>query len=509
MRTLLLALLHSNKDGQDHFRPAFLLISYSFLDEYTRDQDFAQKMSIQSIEEPACDIRLDIARRMIYQRCMGLLETYKMHFKLYPIQKILENVPDTARGAETRSNGTSVNDEPEREIRNADNCSSNRSRVEYQGSVASGGDKRSAVQDVSQFDVEYDGMSSLNVDQINWPYPVQHGIRFIHRTALEFLPQPQVIRQIRDEALQFDEVDFELQAIVASMKLFAPSVHCAKTDFIIYLRHRLNHYLVRLGPIPEACFQRFQRFQVEAARVLRQHDLAAGYLPTFSSGMSNVPAGSVVMLDPYDALLLLASRTGPSFGLSSLTGQELRRKLLYDNPPMDIILDSYLDGMHGYFGVDPWTLAERNLNGEDRVAYGERIYRDVAAYLETGASPNSVSHHGLGRAKELAPTCWQYWLVCLLSWGGVDELCVRFLELFLLHGADANIWFWFARESRLKNQYWVWWPALHRCQIEGAGGPKPWFRSATTPGRRVAKCRLSAFFNIRIVIFTIQALMRR
>lgn len=52
------------------------LMFYSFIDEYERDKDFAINMSIGEMGDSAQRERIEKARRMVYQRCMGLLETY-------------------------------------------------------------------------------------------------------------------------------------------------------------------------------------------------------------------------------------------------------------------------------------------------------------------------------------------------------------------------------------------------------------------------------------------------
>ncbi|KAF6824441.1 hypothetical protein CPLU01_10872 [Colletotrichum plurivorum] len=475
MRTLLLALLYAHAEGEDHFRPPFMLISYSFLDEYTRDQDFAQKMDIQPVGKGVCDTRLDYARKLIYQRCMGFLETHMMHVKCYNDNDYLvaetrksESTDVTqAQGNGMPSSGETGNDDSDDVSRSTiSNVKVSSQISKDQGSIASSGQGKLAVEDgqestASWHYAAYEGRADLVVDQINTSlYPVRHGIRFIHRTALEFLSQPWVSRQIRDAAAQFNEADFELQAIIASMKLFTPSARYAK-DFITNLRHRLNHYLVRLGIIHEACFLSFQG---EAARVLRHYDLATGYRLLFVSEL--IPHGQPngeALLDPNDALLLLGARTGASQGLSSLTGHELTRKLRYDNPPKDVVLDSYLDGMYGYFDGESWSVPERTLSGEDQAAYGQRICRDVAAYLETGASPNSASHHALRREGASSTlTCWQLWLSFLLIWEDVEVLCERFLELFLLHKADTEIWFSFSSKTGRGLEIQGWWPALHK-----------------------------------------------
>ncbi|KAF4845268.1 hypothetical protein CGCSCA4_v006866 [Colletotrichum siamense] len=55
------------------------LILYSFIDEYERDKDFAINLPIGKMEDSVQRERIEKARRMIYQRCMGLLEIYTVH----------------------------------------------------------------------------------------------------------------------------------------------------------------------------------------------------------------------------------------------------------------------------------------------------------------------------------------------------------------------------------------------------------------------------------------------
>ncbi|KAF4807419.1 hypothetical protein CGCSCA5_v013395 [Colletotrichum siamense] len=52
------------------------LMYYSFIDEYEQDKDFAINLPFGRMEDSEQRERIEKARRMIYQRCMGLLETY-------------------------------------------------------------------------------------------------------------------------------------------------------------------------------------------------------------------------------------------------------------------------------------------------------------------------------------------------------------------------------------------------------------------------------------------------
>ncbi|KAF4901597.1 hypothetical protein CGCVW01_v013304 [Colletotrichum viniferum] len=67
------------KREPDHHHPPWLLISYSFLNDYDHDQDFALKLPIQPMHQTVLDERLECARRLVYQRCMGMLETFTLN----------------------------------------------------------------------------------------------------------------------------------------------------------------------------------------------------------------------------------------------------------------------------------------------------------------------------------------------------------------------------------------------------------------------------------------------
>lgn len=97
-----------------------------------------------------------------------------------------------------------------------DNCG-----VSSPGKRSSGDDSIWTISpEKEDYDVSED--DRIMIDQINPRLPTQHVVRFIHRTVLEFFAQPSVESQIREDATQFDEVDFELQAFLALLKLFTP-----------------------------------------------------------------------------------------------------------------------------------------------------------------------------------------------------------------------------------------------------------------------------------------------
>lgn len=166
----------------------------------------------------------------------------------------------------------------------------------------------------------------------------------------------------------------------------------------------------------------------------------------------------VVLLDPEDALLGLAwheNRPSARPLFSDWLGNqtELAKQRLVAE-----YRSKQLSQRHGrvFFSIN-YLAAKRDI-----VIYAERIYRDVSAYLETGVSPNSTSYHGsVGMdAKVIAFTRWQSWLRCLLVWQDIHEFCGRFMELFLLHEAEADIWFRFPGGTFDSLGTRMWWPAL-------------------------------------------------
>ncbi|KAF4830835.1 hypothetical protein CGCTS75_v005584 [Colletotrichum tropicale] len=79
MRTILTVSRYAaGEEGWPYWPSLFQvpLMYYSFIDEYERDKDFAINLPVGRMEESTQKERIEKARRMIYQRCMGLLETF-------------------------------------------------------------------------------------------------------------------------------------------------------------------------------------------------------------------------------------------------------------------------------------------------------------------------------------------------------------------------------------------------------------------------------------------------
>ncbi|CAI0647251.1 unnamed protein product [Colletotrichum noveboracense] len=153
------------------------LMYYSFIDEYERDKNFAIDMPIAKMEDSLQIERIEKARRMVYQRCMGLLETYtvlaKPRYNGAPI-RVKRLTPTASQQTTTpTTNGNSGDIEDENGVMIGVECSSSSSGSE----VRSFNDSEESDEDDSKF---------------NHRFMYQPRVRCIHRSVHEFLARPRI-----------------------------------------------------------------------------------------------------------------------------------------------------------------------------------------------------------------------------------------------------------------------------------------------------------------------------
>lgn len=455
MRSLL-TVFHCKREPDDH-HPPWLLISYSFVNDYEHDQYFALKLLIQPMHQTVLDERLGCARRLVYQRCMGMLETFtlstddkpryspagldikavKKHSKLefrpgYPKKEVhlepAKSRNDSDDGVYGFVNDYYTSDSPDDDDEDV---------IE----VKNDGDDANHLHRNAKYKDER---------KINNQFPSHKGIRCVYKTVYEFLAQPQIETIMRAESMGFNEADFKLQAFLAAMKIFRPSVHYARRRFLFDFESLVTHYHSMLSQVSEA---RFLAFLEELARVLEHHGAVVEHMWSRFMGGGLTRTVHQACRPAYSELVLLAAKIGTSKGLCSLSGMQLARRLqqnLKSNDP-DVVLDTYFEGAFDYFDID------KNHDKMERRAYKARIYQELAAYFEAGVSPNARSNHVIRGWKEtykMTLTCWHMWLRMILGHEDDADLAESFIKLFLLHGADANIW------VRVDEEWCsLWWPA--------------------------------------------------
>ncbi|CAI0642889.1 unnamed protein product [Colletotrichum noveboracense] len=454
MRSLL-TVLHCKREPDDH-HPPWLLISHSFLNDYEHDQDFALKLPIQPMHRTVLDERLECARRLIYQRCMGMLETFTLNTddkpRYSPAGLDIKAVKKHSK-LEFRPG------HPKKEVRLEPAKNRNDSDDGIYGFVDDYYTSDSPDDDDEDvIEVKNDGDNANHLHsnakykderKINNQFPSQKGIRCVHKTVYEFLAQPQIETIMRAESMGFNEADFKLQAFLATMKIFRPSVHYARRRFLFDFESLVTHYHSMLSQVSEA---RFLAFLEELARVLEHHGAVVEHIWSRFMGGGLTRTVHQACRPAYSELVLLAAKIGTSKGLCSLSGMQLARRLQQKSNDPDVVLDTYFEGAFDYFDID------KSHEKMERRAYKARIYQELAACFEAGASPNARSNHVIRGWKEtykVTLTCWHMWLRMILGHEDDADLAESFIKQFLLHGADANIW------VRVDEEWCsLWWPGL-------------------------------------------------
>ncbi|KAF3810629.1 hypothetical protein GCG54_00013871 [Colletotrichum gloeosporioides] len=452
MRSLLTVLHCKREPDDDH--PPWLLISHSFLNDYEHDQDFALKLPIQPMHRTVLDERLECTRRLVYQRCMGMLDTFTL------------NTDDKPRYSPAGLDIKAVKKhskldfrpgDPEKGVRLEPAKSRNDSDDGLYGFVDdyyTSDSPDNNDEDVIEVKDDEDNANHLHRNakykderKINNQFPSQKGIRCVHKTVYEFLAQPQIETIMRAESMGFNEADFKLQAFLAIMKIFRPSVHYARRRFLFDFESLVTHYHSMLSQVSEA---RFLAFLEELSRVLEHHGAVVEHMWSRFMGGGLTRTVHQACRPAYSELVLLAAKIGTSKGLCSLSGMQLARRLQQKSNDPDVVLDTYFEGAFDYFDMD------KNHEKMKRRAYKARIYQELAAYFEAGASPNARSNHVVRGWKEtykMTLTCWHMWLRVILGHEDDADLAESFIKLFLLHGADANIW------VRVDKEWCsLWWP---------------------------------------------------
>ncbi|KAK2770568.1 hypothetical protein CKAH01_14691 [Colletotrichum kahawae] len=478
MRTLLTVSRYGIGEEEWLYWPSLFqvpLMFYSFIDEYERDKDFAINLSIVDMEESAQRERIERARRMVYQRCMGLLETYTVPSddrprrfwpRTLPVQDaspVAYTASQKTATATTRGAGCDIEDE--NGANGSVECSSSPTDS-FPGSIISG-----------EVNDEYFHAHSRFRDdgKFNHRFMYQPRVRCIHRSVHEFLARPRIEELARLDARDFNESDFHFQAFLACLKMFRPSLYFIRLRLL-----SLREQLVRVKQCSYLGMQgtRLARLLQQVLKVVKYHHLSPGV--NFSGCQDWCEGDSVssfgeLYLPADDALYLVLQRLDICTESQYVSGNEFYRQLSAENGMIqykDVVLDNYLTGVIGVYSAPGFKKIRRG--------YCSTIFENLSKFFEAGLSANTRSIQIWSNYP--VAKCWYLWLVHSLSCQDPENLFERFVRLFLQYGAGCDVWFLYNTDL-----FAMWWPGakVARDIISGKdvlGRTPAWFRSESRIG---------------------------
>lgn len=446
MRTLLIVSRYAIGEEWLYWPPLLQvpLIYYSFIDEYERDKDFAINLPIGEMEDSVQRGRIERARRMVYQRCMGLLETYTVPFDdrprcfgpripqgQYSLPLAPAATPKTVT-ATTRGGGDYI--ENEYGVIGAAECSSSPTES-YASSIISGEGNDEYFHAHAKF--HGDG-------KFNHRFMYQPRVRCIHRSVHEFLARPTIEEVARLDARDFNESDFHFQAFIACLKMFRPSLHFTR-ERILWLCEKL----VRVSQCSYLGMQgtRLVHLLQQVSQVLKHHHLSPGVLILGCQDWSRESLTSYhdMYLSADDAVYLVLQRLDLCNEFQYPTGNELYRQLSTESgmvPYKDVVLDNYLTGLINVYDAPGFQHRRRS--------YCSTIFESLSRFFEAGLSANTKSNQIW--TNYTVAKCWYLWLVHSLSCQDPENMFERFIRLFLHHGAGCNVWFLYNTDV-----FAMWW----------------------------------------------------
>lgn len=482
MRTILTVSRYANAREESIPWPSLFqvpLMYYSFIDEYQRDKDFAINLPLGKMETSTQRERIEKARRMIYQRCMGLLETYTVPSDDEP-EYYKPRIPKEQGGMApihfssqrtttlpTSEAGGYIEDEAGL-MRDAESSSSS----SFLGS-------RSFVSGQSKDKYFHKHVSFHEDGKFNHRFMYQPRVRCIHRTVHEFLARPRIEELARIDAGNFDEADFHSQALVACLKMFRPSVHFTRERLLTFCES-----LVHMEQCASSSMDgtRLALLLQQVLQVVKSHhlNLRLAFHGAMDRSIRNgFYSYGAVYLSADDALYLVLQRLNLRHGFEHETGNELCRQFSTENGIIqhkDIILDNYLTGV-----VNIHFLQEFK---PKRKGHCLAIFEILSRFFEAGLSANTKSVQAW--SGQPVAKCWYLWLVHSLSCQDPENIFERFIRLFLQYGADCDVWFQYSTSL-----FAIWWPgkreAFHIFLGENWLDETPaWFRSESKIGMFMA-----------------------
>ncbi|KAK1448744.1 hypothetical protein CMEL01_08059 [Colletotrichum melonis] len=419
MRTILLA-AEKERDHTRRQNAPLSLTELAFLDDYEKDPNFVFSFPATKDATGSWASRQDRVRRLVYQRCMGLLEVQSPRGDDRP--RLMRGVCDFL-GLPLASEQITSRDENKYKINEDSNS-------EIQSSLQNGTARIHREGKLEIID-EADGAFLHNHAWYNSPHklndehPSSELVVCTHRSVFEFLSQPHIISLIDAEAQSFDLADFRLQAFLASLKLFRPCKWFVTRNMMATIKHFVWICFV----FRELAQDRLLTFCEELLRILKvqtptpsigpfigpfQLDLSELHYAIETDGSLGIAVYVDLMADSWPISL--------DSGFYQL-GRRSKRDM-YHNMLLDFCLPEIFD----FFFEKDWT----------KTSYEMRTCEYISKCFEAGADPNGLSL--LTTRSKMSLTCWQAWMIVFIANILLFKSWVPYLRLFLLHGADPIVW---------------------------------------------------------------------
>ncbi|TEA15451.1 hypothetical protein C8034_v002040 [Colletotrichum sidae] len=260
MRTLFLVSFATGRNNP------LLLIHYSFLSDYNRDGDFALHLPIRSSPLSNIDLntRMDRGRKLIYQRCLGLVETFEEDVskkgRLWREGLDVQRLGSKPQNDKSRADQMSEPDSFEIEI-------GHKSDELLRDFVEHGYSSPDPIQDGEEEEHLYNRQMGarhfhkrtrlLDFRKVNFLFPMHEGVRYIHTTVHEFFLQEHNQKLIETGSLGFNLAAFSMEAFLASIKFFRPSIRYTRRKLSWDLRHTFRNIHSKMGEVSGERFMKF------------------------------------------------------------------------------------------------------------------------------------------------------------------------------------------------------------------------------------------------------------
>ncbi|KAK1462918.1 hypothetical protein CCUS01_08510 [Colletotrichum cuscutae] len=421
MRAMRILLLAAKKSRNGYHGSPLLLTELSFLDDYEKDPNFVFSFSTTKDADRSWISRQDRARRLVYQRCMGLLEVHFSGGDDRP--RLMRGVCDfffrSTRASEQikwrDENKYKINENLNSEIKSS--LQNGTARIHREGHLE--------IIDKADGAFLHNHAWYNNPGKLNDEHPSNELVVCTHRSVFEFLSQPHIKSLIDAEAQSFDLADFRLQAFLASLKLFRPCKWFVARSMVATIKHFVWICFV----FRELAQDRLLTFCEELIRILKVQT------PTPSIGPS---------IGPFQlnlSELLYAIETDGSLGIAVYVdlmadswpisldsgfyqlGRRSKRDMYHN-----MLLDFCLPEIFKFSFRKNWT----------KTSYKMRTCEYISKCFEAGADPNGLSL--LTTRSKMSLTCWRAWIIVFIANIVLFKSWVPYLRLFLLHGADPIVW---------------------------------------------------------------------
>ncbi|KAK0367728.1 hypothetical protein CLIM01_14915 [Colletotrichum limetticola] len=439
MRAMRMILLAAEKEKRPRTRrrnSPLSLTELAFLDDYEKDPNFVFSFPTTKDATGTWVSRQDRARRLVYQRCMGLLEVQSLRGDDRP--RLMRGVCDFLLGFAQLSEQITSRDENKYKIN--ENLNSEIKSSLQNGTARIHREDHLEIIDKADGAFLHNHAWYNNPGKLNDEHPSSELVVCTHRSVFEFLSQPHIKSLIDAEAQSFDLADFRLQAFLASLKLFRPCKWFVTRSMMATIKHFVWICFV----FRELAQDRLLTFCEELIRILKVQT------PTPSIGPYISRTG------PFEldlSELLYAIETDGSLGIAVYVdlmadswpisldsgfyqlGRRSKRDMYYN-----MLLDFCLPEIFDFSFEKDWT----------KTSYEMRTCEYISKCFEAGADPNGLSL--LATRSKMSLTCWQAWVIVSMANKVLFKSWVPYLRLFLLHGADPIVWVHFEID-----RIFLWW----------------------------------------------------